>query len=773
MSQSIVRQIKIILQEIEDILPSWKDGVEQRINDLKCEFVTAYPEQSEVVTDLIAKRANARGLMDAAYKEGRGNRRVSWEQLEAEAKGLAVPGLFAKMSDQRIRGKNGLEKFRLEHKQTSNGGPLSTVKPIATLTTSVRPLKGNLAVRSHPSAVHLVPNDIRSLEPQRAWILLLDETGSDFGAVRSASVGKFVGLLINKAQSGLQPIRAGWHAAEEGPTEIDRVFQEVLNAPCGVIGFPVTAIPKAQGERWLDGMRAVVDWVLRLMPLDGPTELDVVIEARPPFKAGMALDAIRRDAIALLARAWPERAAQITLRIFTETKDGHPLLPYVDALAYTWGSSYPSSSERLKLSGLVNTCLLNFSSTDLAACWDAWDQPGGLTPSYWVALVSAAESGDPASIASAILNALIEATRQDSVRWQRYLAEAQRHLFGGSFRLEQVGAMVDWLEQAKPPAQQIPDPLRLVWLTLNLARANHLGATEHEWLADLSRLSDRLYEEAAPLCCHADLHLSVAMTNRFDFAGAARAVASWHDQPPAVPGLRYWGQCRSTLGQHCAFMNDMRGAQNAFAEALSAFSRLSDPLIRKKEIDQTSCYAAIAAMDDDRLNDVDARAAVEKYLGNLAVAVDRLAGSDNSEHYQHHTLLRWIVSRKDYALGDAYTGLRRSWGSGFGHPWPLIEIYRAILIRTEDPDGAIEQVRTAAAIAFAAEQGPTVRLIGACCRAIGVAWGDPWAEKTAVLSELRESLPYARARIDCLELFMNERKPPLDILREVLPFNFH
>jgi len=71
------------------------------------------------------------------------------------------------------------------------------------------------------------------------------------------------------------------------------------------------------------------------------------------------------------------------------------------------------------------------------------------------------------------------------------------------------------------------------------------------------------------------------------------------------------------------------------------------------------------------------------------------------------------------------------------------------------------------------QQGPTVRLIGACCRAIGVAWGDPWEEKIAVLSELRESLPYARECIDRLELFMNEPKQALDLLREVLPFNFH
>ena len=764
---------KEILNQIQGMLISWKEGVDRRIDDLRQEFVLAYPDQVDLVTDLIRKRPSVFALREAARKEGAGSPKVSWAQLVAEANSLAVPGLLPLMEDARHTGKRQYEKAMLDRKQSSTGGPLSTVKPRANQATKVNPVTHIVTLRKQPTPICLAHNDIRNLKPQKAWTLLLDETGNDFGEVARGSMGKFVGLLIAAPNSGLPPIRAGWHAKHEDSKEIDRVLQHVLNTSCGVIGLPVSALPKAHGERWLDGMRALIDWVLRLIPLDGPTQIDVVIEARPPYRPGMEPDAVCRDAVAMLARAWPERSALIELRISMQPKAGHALLPYVDAIAYTWGSNMASSKERLKLSGLVNTCLLNFSSTDLAACWDAWDQPGGLTASYWVSLVTTPEASEPASIASAILGALAYATRQDTVRWQRYLAEAQRHLFSGFFQLEQIGAMVNWLAQALPSNEAIPDTLRLVWLTVNLAHANHLGATEHEWLADLNRLSASLYEEVAPLCCHADLHLAVAMTNRFDFAGAMQAVALWHDRPPEVPGLRYWGQCRSTMGQHFAFVGDPVSAQKAFTEALNAFSRLSDPIMRRKEIDKTSCYAAIAAMDNESLNDEDARAFVTNYLGDLATAVNRLASSDNNEHYQHHTLLRWIVLRNDQALGNAYRGLRESWCSGFGHPWPLIELYRAMLIHSSDPKAAIEQARTAASIAFTAQQGPTVRLIGACCRAIGIAWGDPWAEKDTVLTELRDALPSARTRIDRLELFLNNPKQPLDILREVLPFNFH
>jgi hypothetical protein len=573
MFTSLPSHARDILTQIQRLLPAWQEDVDRRIDILRQEFVVAYPDQVDGVTDLIRKRQPVCALLKAAYKEGAGSPKTSWEELVAQAQSLEVPGLLQLMETQRQNGKRLREKNMLDRQRGSNGGPLSTVKPRANQATVVHPVTNAPTLRQQPTPIGLVYNDIRNLKPHKAWTLLLDETGDNFDESSSGLMGKFVGLLIADPHSGLPPIRAGWHAVDENSVEIDRVCQQILNAPCGVIGLPVSALPKAHGLRWLDGMRALIDWVLRLIPLDGPTHIDVVIEARRPYRPGTEPDAVCRDAVAMLARAWPERAALIELKISTQPKTGHALLPYVDAIAYTWGSPSPASKERLKRSGLVKTCLLNFSSTDLAACWDAWDQPGGLTASYWVALVTSPEASEPASIASAILGALAHATRQDSVRWQRYLAEAQRHLFSGFFQLEQMGAMVNWLAQAMPSDEAIPDTLRLGWLTVNLAHANHLGATENEWLTDLNRLSANLYEEVAPLCCHADLHLAVAMTNRFDFAGAMQAVARWHDRSPEVPGLRYWGQCRSTMGQHFAFVGDPESAQKAFRIWLTITSR--------------------------------------------------------------------------------------------------------------------------------------------------------------------------------------------------------
>jgi hypothetical protein len=77
-------------------------------------------------------------------------------------------------------------------------------------------------------------------------------------------------------------------------------------------------------------------------------------------------------------------------------------------------------------------------------------------------------------------------------------------------------------------------------------------------------------------------------------------------------------------------------------------------------------------------------------------------------------------------------------------------------------------------IAMESHQGPTVRLIGACCRVISIQWGDSWENSSAVLHELEQQLPEAKPYIDILQHnTANSNLKPLQLLTEVLPFNFH
>ncbi|NBV87527.1 MAG: hypothetical protein EBS01_14950, partial [Verrucomicrobia bacterium] len=375
------------------------------------------------------------------------------------------------------------------------------------------------------------------------------------------------------------------------------------------------------------------------------------------------------------------------------------------------------------------------------------------------------------SIVSDLLGALAAECRADVHRWSGYLEETRRHLYSGAVDIAAVGAMTEWLDSAKPPESTIPPLVQLVWLTAKLARVNHLGRLEQEWLEKFQELSLTLREEAAPLCCHADLHLAVNATNRFDFTLAGELLKLWQGVLPAVPGLRFWGQLQSSIGQHHAFLGDFANARKFFAEALGAFEQLSDPSEKRRNIVQTACYDAIVAMDDRSVPDEEVRALVTGLTRNLPEFA-ALSAASTKDKYIHHVLLRWLVTRGDHETAKAYLGAREHWQEEQGHPWPLILLYRGILLRGIAPKEALQLALDAAANAFHAEQGPTVTLIGACCRRIAEVWGEPWPEAAACLDGLKRDLPLALARIEALAEPMAPDSDPLPLLQRVLPFNF-
>jgi hypothetical protein len=236
-----------------------------------------------------------------------------------------------------------------------------------------------------------------------------------------------------------------------------------------------------------------------------------------------------------------------------------------------------------------------------------------------------------------------------------------------------------------------------------------------------------------------------------------------------------WAQVRSSLGQHAAFLGESSVAVGLFREAIQGFQRLSDIHQRQREVEQTACYLAIVMMDDASFSDAEVREAVERVTGSLSCAASMLgATSDGALRYAHHLLLRWLVRRGDPVLADVYCEMRHEWKTGEGHPWPLIQLYRAILLRKSDPQAASDMVLDAERIAKEARQGPVVRLIGACCRAVGRTWGMDWASAEGELAALRGALPHALAHIDCLEQDgSRDPKNVISLLERVLPFNFH
>ncbi len=773
-----------LLEEAESLLASNKPQEQQRFEDINQIFIEHFPDQRHKIEQLQIKDEQMRALLKKAYGYGKfEGKREFLQGILPQAHNNFGEAFVERLEKNYLSGLYMRPRYLTEQKKRANGQPLSTVKPRTTSTKKTRlPQRLFQGRQAPPPPDGLHANDLRALEPRPSWTLLLDETGTEFAGnpEQDFQTGKFVGLLLDDRLSGLAPLPTGWHAVDcMNSDEIDQVVQAVLDSPSAVLGLHLRSIPITPGERWLDGMLSLIDWVLRLLPLDGQTRIEVLIEGRSPFPPRTDALVAARRAQAELARTWPERAALIDLTISTIGKQDHSHNGYVDALAFTWGSPSAGSKERLRRSGLLGTCLLTNDSDELLRFWDTWNNPGGLRAHDWATLVCSTDARTPASLVQSLLEAVKEQCRLDPVRWIAYLEETRRHLTSKRLDLRAIAAKVAWLEGCRPVDREVPPTLLLAWRTTQLALANHLGETELPWKDDFNRLRKLLFEEDAPLTCQADLHLAVCATNRFDFDLAGKALERWDKYDPMVPGLRFWGQIRSSLGQHAAFLGDNAMARGLFDEAIEAFRRLSDPLERTLELSQTLCYRVIALTDFPSTTREELLLALGEYFETLdlpaapAAAIPLLAAStEPALKYAHHTLLRYLLFRDDRELISSYLSEEGRWDTGEGHPWPLILAYRGLL--HSEQLRKIDLLMEASALAFSADQGPTVRLIGAVCRTL--AWtlgGEPWANALVEYETLARALPCALERLNALAGWIEQPEDdPRALLVATLPFNF-
>jgi hypothetical protein len=274
------------------------------------------------------------------------------------------------------------------------------------------------------------------------------------------------------------------------------------------------------------------------------------------------------------------------------------------------------------------------------------------------------------------------------------------------------------------------------------------------------------------------LHRAVAHTNRFEFGKASEALARWKTEPPRVPGLQLWGRIQSSLGQHASFEGQHASARARFTQAMDAFWRLSDQESAKMDMTQTATYFAINEMDDPAATRQMVVAALERVAGPLKLAIPKLARSaGRADQYIHHVLLRWMVlsqasgSQQNTPEILAYLAAEADWKEEYGHPWPLILCYRAMLL----PVGgkAKSLLEKAVASAWHGSQKGTVRLIGATIAAIAESRGSVFPTLDRELEDLEHAIPAAKSRIEYLGNWRERPSSETDLLREVLPFNFH
>lgn len=770
---------------------SW-DGndAKRKLYDLENDFLSEFPNHQRKLEEAIKNGESCKKFLKKSYELGsNGKYQYDFNKLMETLPPDTPSEIKYKMKKEFEKGRKKHERFKDEKRLKKSGKPLASVNlgnlQISKTIVPQEPITKTKEFGPYYDKSKLHPNDIRGLQPCNKWQLIIDETGSVFDeqsrVMKSSSkLGRCVAVLMPE-NIELPKLTSRWHAVEQrNLAEIDKLIQVILDNKVGVLGIDVNSLPNTFGERWMDTVVLLIDLVIRLMPIENKTRLDVLIEERGQFSRSVSWDLVSRDCLLRLALAFPSRAAKLDLNIRTISKDGSDLNGYTDAIAFTWAKTSDSSKERLAKTKWEGTCLLNsyegVDSKVILNIWDAFAQGVNLSPANWWDILNSPDVNNEASILNSFIRRLGEEAKSKVDIWRIYLNELELKMAASPINLYKMSAAINWLQDYKPEKAEILPKMRLIWLTVKLARANHFGETEQKFKQELKTLAEQLFDECAPLVCHADLHLAVSATNRFAFEEASKILERWKNRSAAEPGLQYWGQIKSSLGQHSAFLGDNRRAVEFFKEALSAFSRLSDPHERIVNQTQTGTYLAISMTDESSFSDADVKDAVQKITGELESAGSRLAQGipdPDRDRYIHHLLLRWLVHRGDENIKNIYLRYRNDWKTGKGHPWPLIQLYRAILLKNTDIEAAKSLAIDASKIAFDSKQGPTVRLIGASCLAIANSWGHPCPEADGILQKLKEELPLALDRIEILSKWLkNPETDELKLLRSVLPFNF-
>lgn len=775
--------LRFLLREIEKFASWSNSGQELDAVLAKCRVM--YPNHEADIKKRLERGNETKELWKSFYELGKNYGKNSPEAIDAlnELKDCGKEKFVVDKAQKEIeRGDQARDRKNDTEQRRKSGQPISSVKPPARPAPSQHRLPARQKTRSFQpvDTPDLHPLDIRGMQPSSEWTLLIDETGSVFDetaellTTSDGPLGRIVGLLLPK-EHDLTPLELSWHAVDMDIDSIDQAVNAILKANVGILGVTVNQLPKAPIERWTFGVQRIIDLVLRLLPIDdAPAKLTVLIEQRSEFIGGSEWKAIAHDSIYRLALSYPERGARIRCDIEIISKNGSPFNGYVDVLAFIWGSQAAHSRECLKLTGLKGTCFLQGDALLISRYWEWLDRGITLEGEDWATLLGQPEVSQKGSLADTILQRLGQASQTDSSLWQRYLGHTLGHLDSKAIDLKVLGRQVEWLERWSPAGKSLPPTARLLWLTAKLARANHLGKTEETWMQEMRDLGNALLDENAHLVCRAELNLAVNATNRYDFAVASQILDHWRTLPKGVPGLRYWAQVQSSLGQHAAFRGDNAAAILLFDEALAAFARLSNEVEATREARQTLAYRAIAMMDDPSQSDAEVRKAVEMVTGPASEAVAKLAASvADGDKYSHHLLLRWLVQRPDAAIRTAYIEQHPHWHADQGHPWPLIQLYRALLLQPDDAAEARKLAMQGFELATAEGQGSVLHLIGACCRVIAAAWGEPWQDAEAFLGKIEESLPLAQAKVATMRQFIVSPSDPLELLKTVLPFNFH
>lgn len=779
----------LLLMEIQKY-SSWGDNQAENLVSLRDKFRTCYPNDVALMEKAESNGRILWELNEKAYQFGFvRNGAIKFERLMVQA------GLPEKVKEQfEKKFTASMEKGRLSKERTSAAKHLIKSVKASSSSQSIQTDKHSLLPTEHSVVVEITPqvgvhpNSILNLHPCSRWTIVTDETGSLFDNEafdKTSDSGKYVFVLIPE-NANLPPLNAGWHAVDKGLDQILSVADSLKVSGAGVLGMPVAGLHRTNRNLWMVCVESLLDITLRLLPVEGNTEITLEVEHRGNIGTDdqPLMDAMLDAAMYRLSIVNPDKAANIRLSARFISKGDSKYNGYADAVAYSWGCAKKLRSIFQARCGWVGPCLIDDNPCVVESfhrCLDLVYQRGTLSAEDWNHLVTSRTAMAVGSLVGALLRAYGDEARKDVLKWRVYLDYVLGHLDSKAIKMSVLEPQIAWLKEYEPDDAEIPPRLRLLWLTAQLAAANHKGGTtfgSSDCATEFKELSARLEDEDAPLVCFADLHLAVEKTDSYQFESARGMLTPWESVPIAVPGLRYHAQVLSSLGQHAAFLGENEKAMEYFDRAMSEFKRLSDDW--QRDFDHTCAYAVIAAMDSDSSR-FQSLMATYLYGGewNEATMIDMAeqfatVGEDEPDSkYAHAILLRHLVSLPpENLIRQAYVAKSADWKwSEDGHPWELIAFYRALLLSVNDAS-RIEWLRRGWELAI--KGGPTLQVIAAVIGAslvpLGALSGSEYLAKVEEVAGLLPSI--GDIRLEALRNQLSSPIPPLELAKIVLPFNF-
>ena len=637
-------------------------------------------------------------------------------------------------------------------------------------------------------------------EPQSQWVLLIDETGSRFNAdddIQSRQESKFVGVLIPQ-NTKLKELDA--HGTEMPDAKLHEAFSYMLQQQSiSIFGLTLEDIPMVSGHQWIDGICELIAWVMRLLPLNGKTHLDVRIEQRPPHKAGSEQSRLERLLLQALVRVDPERADQtnLTVRFIkkfksdqirsrrTRRSETHPWLAYADIAAYMWGTNKNKYQKWLQKSKLLNHALHYNIRHEHLTMLDLLNTNQLLSGDLWNTLLRSLSETDSHLIDHLNQQWQIHTARTPKL-WTQLLNHTLAHVHSKAINMNLLVSQVDWLNKVNQMSvHRLSAKEQLVFDMVRLATHNHLGEILDikQDLAKFRHDIQQLKDEDARLSCFMSLHLAVQLTHFYAFQHAQNLAQTWLKEATPMIGLNLRGRTLSTMGQQYAFQHDYPKAIDYFTQAIDTFARLSCPNERLREQTQTRTYKVITMMDAAYLSHqpFDTSIVEEELLlltsaSSPTEACNLIAPSSLDAHkYFHHTFVRYLYLHNPTSLVDQYLALESKWTYGEKHPWPWINAYRALLLLEQDPTSEKAAKWLSRAIEGCSFKG-IESIVGVSFLLIGRHYGIPDCTE-AKLDKAFETLQTEATPqkvISRLTLVRTESwQSPRNWLPEVLPFNFH